>query len=346
VSSVLLAVACTAEYIGAESARPEPSASPLRSLDRAGPWTNSAPLVAEQLRGKVVLIDFWTYSCINCLRTLPYVRAWVQRYKAAGLVVIGVHSPEFEFEKAHANVHQASTRLGIDFPVVEDSDFAIWRAFGNRAWPGFYFVDARGRVRHRQYGEGEYERSEQWIRQLLTEAGHGGKLPAGLASPIGEGTQAAPAERPARSSETYLGYARTSGFDSGSGRPGDGRSRTFAGPVPTELDHWSLSGDWSVETDRVTLVRSGGRIAYRFHARDLHLVLGPSADGTPVRFRLLIDGKVPGEDRGTDVDARGEGTVDTHRLYQLVRRRADQGEALFEIEFLDPGVQAYAFTFG
>jgi thiol-disulfide isomerase/thioredoxin len=293
-----------------------------------------------------VLIDFWTYSCINCLRTLPYVRAWAQRYKDAGLVVVGVHSPEFEFEKRHANVHMASGHLKIDFPVVEDSDFAVWRAFDNRAWPGFHFVDAMGRVRHQQYGEGNYTRSEQLIRQLLVEAGHGSKLPPDLAAPIGEGTQAAPAQHPARSSETYLGYARATGFDSGRGRPAERGARPFNGPVPAEVDHWSLSGAWTVESDRVALVRAGGRITYRFQARDLHLVLGPSADGRPVRFRLTIDGQAPGGDHGADVDARGEGTVDAHRLYQLVRLRGNTREALFEVEFLDPGLQAYAFTFG
>jgi thiol-disulfide isomerase/thioredoxin len=342
-----LAVVCFADAVGAEPffAKPSTTAAPLRAIDSAGPWLNTPPLKAEQLRGKVVLVDFWTYSCINCLRTLPYVRAWAQRYKDAGLVVVGVHTPEFDFEKLPANVQKATTQLHIDYPVVMDSDFAVWNAFGNRAWPALYFVDAQGRVRHRQYGEGKYEAAEQLIRQLLTEAGRGNALPPGLSSPAGEGTQAAPAPKPALSEETYLGYAKASGFDARGGAARD-RVKAYAGPAPTQLDHWSLAGDWTVAPERVVLAKPNGRIAYRFLARDVHLVLGPAADGKPVRFRVSIDGKPPLDDRGADVDAQGMGRVDVHKLYQLVRRKSNERDALFEIEFLDPGVQAYAFTFG
>jgi thiol-disulfide isomerase/thioredoxin len=319
--------------------------APLQALDKAGPWLRSPPLTAQQLRGKVVLVDFWTYSCINCLRTLPYVRAWAERYKDAGLVVIGVHSPEFEFEKQPDNVMKAVDDLRIGYPVVVDSDFAVWHAFGNRAWPALYFVDAQGRIRHQQYGEGRYEQAEQLIRQLLTEAGRGAALPAGMASPAGEGTQAAPGTKPALSQETYLGYSRASGFDARGGAAED-RVKSYDGPAPSKVDHWSLAGDWRVEPERVVLAKPNGRIAYRFLARDVHLVLGPAADGRPLRFRVRIDGQAPQADHGADADAQGMGTVDKHRLYQLVRRQSNERPALFEIEFLDPGVQAYVFTFG
>jgi len=347
VAAGVLAVSCFAEAVGSSSflSRPAGTPAPLHALADAGPWIHSPALTAEQLRGKVVLVDFWTYSCINCLRTLPYVRAWAERYKDAGLVVIGVHSPEFDFEKLPANVQKATRQLHIDYPVVVDSDFHVWRAFGNRAWPALYFVDAQGRIRHQQYGEGRYEQAEQLIRTLLTEAGAGAALPPGLASPTGEGTQAAPSPRPARSEETYLGYARASGFES-RGSAAHDQVGSYSGPSPTKVDHWSLTGDWTVGPEGVALARSNGRIAYRFLARDVHLVLGTPADGKPVRFRVLIDGHAPQEDRGADVDAQGRGVVDGYRLYQLVRRQTHEGDALFEIEFLDPGVQAYVFTFG
>jgi thiol-disulfide isomerase/thioredoxin len=341
-----LALACTLESSRAQPFGGRmPAVAPLQSLDAAGPWFNAQSLTAKQLQGKVVLIDFWTYSCINCLRTLPHVRAWAQKYREAGLVVIGVHSPEFEFEKRADHVQRATGQLLIDFPVVMDSDHHVWRAFGNWAWPGFYFVDSNGRVRHQRYGEGRYEQSEQWIRELLTEAGQGHRLPPGLASPVGQGTQAAAGPVPPRSQETYLGYARSRGFDGRGAGAGAGVER-HAGTPPDAVDHWSLAGDWRIDADRVVLDRAGGRIAYRFFARDLHLVLGPATDGKPVRFRVRVDGGVPGVDHGSDIDAQGRGTAADHRLYQLLRRQASERPALFEIEFLDPGAQAFAFTFG
>ncbi len=342
-----LALACVAEAVDSETSFPKASGpvAPLQAIGAAGPWINSPALTSQQLRGKVVLVDFWTYSCVNCLRTLPYVRAWAQRYEQAGLVVIGVHTPEFDFEKIPANVQKATEHLHIGYPVALDSDFAVWNAFGNRYWPALYLVDAQGRIRYHQYGEGQYEHSEQVIRQLLTEAGHGDQLPPALASPAGEGTQAAPGPRPAVSEETYLGYAKASGFDSHGGSA-LGRMHAYDGPVPTRIDHWSLTGDWTIEPELVSLARPGGRIAFRFLARDLHLVLGPARDGRPVRFRVRVDGKPPMDDHGSDVDAQGDGTVDTYRLYQLVRRGRGDRDALFEIEFLDPGVRAYVFTFG
>jgi len=316
----------------------------LSSLTGANEWINSAPLSADGLRGKVVLVDFWTYSCINCLRTLPYVRAWADKYRAAGLVVIGVHSPEFAFEKDPALVRRAVRDLDIAYPVAVDSDFAIWRAFNNRAWPAFYFIDAQGRIRHQQLGEGRYEQAEQLIQQLLAEAGTG-SVPSAKVVPQGQGTQAAPGAMPILSAETYLGHERTSGFASPGGIKRD-RPQLYQGSASLRLNEWALNGDWTIEGERVLLNRAMGRIALRFHARDLHLVLGPMADGKPVRFRVLVDGKPPLADHGFDVDAQGQGVIEAQRLYQLVRQKAGDKPRLFEVEFLDAGAQAYAFTFG
>jgi len=318
----------------------------LPSLAGATGWINSAPLTPEALRGKVVLVDFWTYSCINCLRTLPYVRAWADKYKDAGLVVLGVHAPEFAFEKNPANVRKAVKDLGIGFPVALDNDFSIWRGFDNQAWPAFYFVDAQGRIRHHQFGENRYDKAEQVIQQLLAEAGQA-QVADGLVAPLGQGTQAAPGAEPAQSGETYLGHARAHGFASPGGIARD-RAKAYE-PVASSLrtNQWSLGGDWTVEGERAVLNQANGRIAYRFKARDLHLVLGPMVDGKPVRFTVRVDGQPPLADHGADTDAQGHGVVDAQKLYQLVRQSAGGGkERLFEIEFLDPGAQAYAFTFG
>ena len=317
---------------------------PFPSLAGATEWINSPPLTPEGLRGKVVLVDFWTYSCINCLRTLPYLKAWADKYKDAGLVVIGVHTPEFAFEKQSSNVRRATKDLGIGFPVAIDNDFAVWRAFRNRAWPAFYFIDAQGRIRHHQFGEDQYAEAEQVIQQLLAEAGHTG-IPRSLVSPQGQGIQAAPAPSPALSGETYLGWERTRGFASPGGIAND-RANAYRTADSLRANQWALAGQWTVERERAVLGPAGGRIAYRFHARDLHLVLGPTADGKPVRFKVLIDGKPPLSDHGSDTDAQGNGTIDAQRLYQLVRQKATVKDRLFEIEFLDPGAQAYAFTFG
>jgi cytochrome c biogenesis protein CcdA/thiol-disulfide isomerase/thioredoxin len=319
------------------------SDSRLPSLDGASEWINSAPIGAESLRGKVVLVDFWTYSCINCLRTVPYVRAWAEKYKGAGLVVIGVHTPEFAFEKRAANVRRAAQDLRIDFPVAIDNDYAVWRAFGNQAWPALYFIDAQGHIRYRQLGEGRYDTAERVIQQLLAEAGPG-QVPGDLVQPKGQGVQAAPGTGPVLSGETYLGHARAEGYALPGGLARD-RVRLYPAAPPLRTNQWSLSGEWAVDAERAVLHRPNGRIAYRFHARDVHLVLGPSEDGKPVRFKVLLDGKPPLADRGADVDEQGVGTIDAQRLYQLVRQ-AGSRERLFEIEFLDAGAQAYAFTFG
>uniref|UniRef100_UPI0038B35FFC thioredoxin family protein n=1 Tax=Piscinibacter terrae TaxID=2496871 RepID=UPI0038B35FFC len=322
-----------------------PSTSAMPSLDAATGWINSAPLAQADLRGKVVLVDFWTYSCINCLRTLPYVRAWAQKYRAAGLVVVGVHTPEFEFEQQAANVQRAVSDLRIDYPVALDSRHAVWQAFGNRAWPALYFVDAQGRIRHRQYGEGGYEDAERLIQQLLKEAGRGQAVPTGLVAPQGDSTQAAPSAVTAESGETYVGFDRASGFTSSDGALRHAREHTYAGAPSLRTNEWTLAGTWKVEDEFALLRQPGGRITYRFRARDLHLVLG-SDNGQPVRFRVSIDGRPPGQDHGADTDAQGRGTVQSQRLYQLVRQASPHAERTFEIEFLDPGVRAYAFTFG
>ncbi|QGW84138.1 cytochrome c biogenesis protein DipZ [Variovorax paradoxus] len=317
------------------------------SLAGATEWINSPPLTPEALRGKVVLVDFWTYSCINCLRTLPYLNAWAEKYRDAGLVVLGVHTPEFAFEKRSANVRRATKDLGIGFPVATDNDYAIWRAFGNRAWPAFYFIDAEGRIRHHQFGEGRYDKAEQVIQQLLAEAGQA-RVPAGLVSPSGQGTQAQPGLETALSGETYLGHERAHGFASPGGVVRD-RAKVYQAASSLRTNQWALSGDWTVEAERAVLNSANGRIAYRFQARDLHLVLGPTANGKPVRFRVLVDGKPPLADHGADTDAQGFGVIDAQKLYQLVRQATngtDGKDRLFEIEFLDAGAQAYAFTFG
>ncbi|WP_019832733.1 cytochrome c biogenesis protein DipZ [Sphingomonas sp. PR090111-T3T-6A] len=311
-------------------------------LDGAVTWLNSPPLSAEALKGKVVLVDFWTYSCINCLRSLPYVKAWADKYRADGLVVIGVHAPEFAFEKDVANVRKAVRDLGIDYPVAVDNNYAIWRAFDNHYWPAHYFIDAKGRIRHHHFGEGDYAGSERIIQQLLAEA-HPGKSFGGMVTDAGKGVEAVASDDVA-SPETYIGYARAERSVS---QPETVRGQpTVYDAHPAGLNEWGLAGAWTVGAEHATLDRAGGRILYRFHARDLHLVLGPGADGRPIRFRVTIDSKAPGEDHGTDIDAAGNGMVDGQRLYQLVRLKSTAADHLFAIEFLDPGVEAYSFTFG
>jgi len=306
-------------------------------------WLNSPPLTAEGLRGKVVLIDFWTYSCINCLRAIPYVRAWAEKYKDQGLVVIGVHTPEFAFEKRIDNVRGAAADLGISYPVAVDNDYAIWRAFNNRYWPAHYFVDAEGRIRHHHFGEGGYEQSERVIQKLLAEAG-AKTVSDGVVSVEATGAQAAANMAEVLSPETYLGYARAENFVSPGGVVQD-RSHAYA-PGDPRRNEWGFVGNWTVGNEHASLDTADGAIVYRFHARDLHLVLGPAADGKPIRFRVTLDGAAPGADHGVDVDADGFGTVTGQRLYQLVRQKGEIGDRTFEIRFLDPGVQAYAFTFG
>jgi len=337
-----IATASAAEPMHARPLRVEGTLPPFAG---ALEWINSPPLTPESLRGKVVLVDFWTYSCINCLRTLPYLRAWAEKYKDAGLVIVGVHTPEFAFEKRSANIHRAVKDLGVNFPVAVDSDFRIWRAFDNQYWPAFYFVDAQGRIRHHQFGENDYDKSEQVIQQLLAEAGRS-NVPADLVAPKADGVQAAPGSAPVMSDETYLGYDHGArGFASSGGIVRD-RAQAYQSPSSLRVNQWSLAGNWSVERERAVLSQANGRIAYRFQARDLHLVLGPSSNGKPVRFKVLVDGKPPLADHGSDTDEQGNGTIDAQRLYQLVRQNGAGKDRLFEIEFLDAGAQAYVFTFG
>jgi len=314
------------------------------SLSGATGWLNSQPLTAAGLRGKVVLIDVWTYTCINWLRTLPYVRAWAEKYKNQGLVVIGVHTPEFAFEKNVDNVRRAAKDMRVDYPIAIDSDYAIWRALNNEYWPALYFVDAQGRIRHHHFGEGEYEQSERIIQQLLAEAGIGG-VGHELVSVDARGAEAAADWESLKSPENYVGYERTENFASPGGAVLDKR-RVYAAPAQLRVNHWALSGDWTVKKQATVLNKAKGRIAYRFHARDLHLVMGPAVRGTSVRFRVLIDGKPPGAAHGIDVDDQGNGTVTGQRLYQLIRQPKPIADRQFEIEFLDSGVETFAFTFG
>jgi cytochrome c biogenesis protein CcdA/thiol-disulfide isomerase/thioredoxin len=323
---------------------PLPVEGELPPLSGAIQWLNSPPLTAQDLRGKVVLVDFWTYSCINCLRSLPYVKAWAQKYRDQGLVVIGVHAPEFAFERNVDNVKRATHDLGIDYPVAIDNNYAIWRAFGNQYWPAHYFVDAKGQIRFHHFGEGDYAHSEQVIQQLLAEAGHANAA-AMISDTAAKGVQMAADNIDMLSPETYVGYERAENF---AGRGGESHDRVhaYAAPAQLALNNWGLAGAWNVGAEQATLAASTGTIVYRFHARDLHLVLGPGKDNKPVRFRVSIDGAAPGDAHGTDVKADGTGTVTEQRLYQLVRQTGDVKDRTFTIEFLDPGVEAYAFTFG
>jgi thiol-disulfide isomerase/thioredoxin len=317
---------------------------PLGSLRGKGPWLNSPPLRGRDLRGKVVLVNFWTYSCINSLRPLPYVRAWASKYKNRGLVVIGVHTPEFGFEKDLANVRRALAELGVSYPVVLDSDYAIWRAFNNQAWPAFYFIGADGRVRRQKLGEGDYDQSERLLQKLLSESG-GRPVDDKIVPVAGSGPQAAPDWRDLASEETYVGFAKATGFASRGGLKLDTAS-LYQSPRRLDRNTWSLAGTWRVGGEFATLSGASGAIAYRFHARDLNLVLAPPADGRAVRFRVRIDGADPGPDHGFDVDPHGWGRVQDARLYQLVRQARPVADRTFEIEFLDPGARAYVFTFG
>jgi thiol-disulfide isomerase/thioredoxin len=314
------------------------------SLGGALEWLNSPPLAPAGLRGKVVLVDFWTYTCINWLRTLPYVRAWAEKYKAQGLVVIGVHTPEFAFEHNVDNVRRAATDMRIDYPIAIDSDYAVWRAFNNEYWPALYFIDAQGNIRHHHFGEGEYEQSERVIQQLLAETGASG-IRRDLVSVDARGAEVAADWASLKSAENYVGYERTESFASRGGAV-LGKPHLYAAPSRLKLNEWALSGDWTMEKGFTVLNKPNGRIAYRFHARDLHLVMGPAAPGASVRFRVLIDGKPPLAAHGIDTDDQGNGTVTEQRLYQLIRQPHPNADRQFDIEFLDPGVQTFAFTFG
>lgn len=316
----------------------------LEALRHAGAWLNSLPLTEADLRGKVVLVEFWTYTCINWLRQFPYVRAWVEKYSQHGLVVIGVHTPEFAFEKDLDNVRQAATQLRVEYPIGTDNHYAIWRAFGNRYWPARYLFDAQGRIRHRHFGEGAYDQSERMIQRLLRRAG-ARSLGAETVRVDAHGIEAAADWDNLASPETYLGSARAERFVSTRGRA-TATGHLYAVPSRLQLNEWALEGDWTVGRQAVVTNAPGGRIIHRFHARDLHLVLAPKAEGIPGRYRVRIDGRPPGSANGVDVGADGNGVVTEPRLYQLIRQPRQIVDRQFDIEFLDQGVQALAFTFG
>jgi thiol-disulfide isomerase/thioredoxin len=318
--------------------------SRMPSLDGATGWLNTEPLTADGLRGRVVVVDFWTYTCINWLRTLPHVRAWAERYRDEGLVVLGVHTPEFSFERDVSNVRRAVESMGITYPVAIDSDYAVWEAFANHYWPALYFVDATGHIRHHRFGEGDFVQSEMVIQRLLAESG----ADVGGTSSVtvtGEGIEAEADWDHLQSGETYLGHARTTDFASPSGLVPDAPNE-YAVPDRLRLNRWALSGTWTVGSEAAVLTAAGGRIAHRFSARDVHLVMGPPAPGAAVPFRVLLDGRPPGPAGGDDVDDEGHGVLAEQRLYQLVRQPQPVVERQFEIEFLAPGAEAFVFTFG
>ena len=327
-------------YLGtAASAKTRSDLSPLA---RATTWLNSQPLTPADLQGKVVLIEFWTYTCINWRRQLPYVRAWSEKYKDNGLVVIGVHSPEFSFEKNIENVRWAAKDMKVDYPIAVDNDHAVWRGFNNEYWPALYFVDAKGKIRHSQFGEGEYEQSEKAIQKLLGEAGVTG-IPDQLVSVEPSGAEAQADWKHLRSQENYLGYERTKNFASTAAQD---KPHVYSAPKHLDLNDWGLSGNWTVARQGLLLNQPNGRITYRFHARDLHLVMGPALAGKSAPFRVYLESRPPGDAHGVDVDDQGKGTVKESRMYQLIRQSGAISDRQFEIEFLDAGVEAFSFTFG
>jgi len=334
-TALICGVAVIASGAGDEGRMPD--------LDGAVAWLNSAPLTSKVLRGKVVLVNFWTYSCINSLRELPYIKAWATKYRDAGLAVIGVHSPEFGFEKDPPNVKQAVSDLRVDFPVPIDSDHSIWSAFHNEYWPANYFIDGKGRIRYHHFGEGDYENSEHVIQELLRENGAAG-VNGGIVRITAEGAEAAPSDQ-AQSPETYAGYERTERFASPERLAHDSR-RAYSLPLTPHLNEWGLGGLWTVDAERSALQAAPGKVVFRFHARDLHMVLGPARKGSPIRFRVSLDGTAPNDDHGVDSAPDGSGEVDEPRMFQLIRQKGLVRDRIFDIEFLDPGIQVFSFTFG
>jgi thiol-disulfide isomerase/thioredoxin len=330
----------------AGNAEPNPALAdegPMPYLGGAIGWLNSAPLDSKSLRGKIVLVDFWTYTCINSLRPLPYVKSWAEKYKDAGLVVIGVHTPEFSFEKERRNVEDAVRDLKVTYPVAIDSNYEIWKAFNNEYWPAQYLIDGRGRIRYHHFGEGEYGEVERIIEALLKEHGATG-LNESTVSITADGIEAAHGGD-VQSPETYIGYGQAHGFVSPERLDRDSR-RTYSPPVAPSLNQWGLGGSWVVGSESALLQAAPGKVEFRFHARDLHMVIGPAKNGKPVRFRVKLDGAAPGSDCGVDSAPDGNGEVREPRLYQLIRQKGQVGDRAFEIDFLDPGVQAFSFTFG
>jgi thiol-disulfide isomerase/thioredoxin len=316
----------------------------LPPLDGATAWLNSPPLTESALLGRPVLVEFWTFTCINWIRTLPYVRAWFEKYRAEGLTVIGVHTPEFAVERDIDGIRRAAKAMRVEFPIAVDSDYSIWRAFGNQYWPALYFIDKDGQIRHHRFGEGEYEYSEIIIQRLLAAAGAAGNSRE-LVSVDPQGAEAPADWDNLRSPETYIGYGRAESFVSPTGAAADQRC-VYEGAMDLSLNQWTLSGDWTVGRQSAVLNEAGGRIVHRFHARDLHLVMGPPPRGEAGNFRIRLDGEPPGTSHGVDADEHGNGVVTETRLYQLVRQPQEVADRTFEIEFLDPGARAYVFTFG
>jgi thiol-disulfide isomerase/thioredoxin len=341
-----LAMTIAATHLGARgiASGSDGSSRELSALTGAAVWINSPRLTASSLAGKIVLVDFCTYTCVNWLRTLPYVRAWAEKYRPHELVVVGVHTPEFPFEHELENVRRAMQQMGVEYPIAIDNNSAIWRAFDNEYWPALYLLDARGRIRQHQFGEGGYDTSEKSIQRLLADAGAAGVDP-GAVSVDPAGVEAPADWDDLKSPENYVGYARTENFAGPGGTEPD-RAHLYKMPPRLTLNHWALSGEWTVGPQATTLGKPDGRIAYSFHARDLHLVMGPSRPGSPVRFRVSIDSKPPGPAHGLDVDENGIGTVLEPRLYQLIRQPKPIVDRQFEVEFLDAGVGVYSFTFG
>jgi thiol-disulfide isomerase/thioredoxin len=313
-------------------------------LTEATTWLNSPPLTPADLRGKVVLVDFWTYTCINWRRTLPWLRAWHEKYRDHGLVVVGVHTPEFGFERDLDNIRREAVAQGVNYPVAVDSSYALWDAFGNRYWPALYFVDSYGRIRHHQFGEGRYDQLESVIQQLLIEAGHK-DFDRAPAPANGTGAEAEADWANLRSPETYLGSARSGSFSSLRDVFAD-RRRLFAFPKKLSLNEWALSGDWQMEDESSVSRMSSDKIAFQFHARDVHLVMGPAARGRPIPFQVTINGLPPGESHGVDIDASGRGVLDHQRMYHLLRQPGEIEDSRLEIVFLEPGAEVFVFTFG
>jgi thiol-disulfide isomerase/thioredoxin len=317
----------------------------IPSLSGATAWLNTQPLTTADLKGKVVLVEFWTYTCINWRRTLPYVRAWQKRYKDKGLLVIGISTPEFSFEHDINNVRRAAKEMDMDFPIAVYNNYGVWRAFDNEYWPAMYFIDSKGHIRHHQFGEGDYEESEKVIQQLLTEAG-AKDVPTGLSPVNPTGAELAADMTTLGSGENYVGYGRSENFSSPGGVVND-KPHVYSSPAHLQLNQWALEGDWTLSEEAATGNKGGGRITYRFHARDVNLILGPAKPGmAPVRFRILIDGHAPGPARGGDIDEQGNGQITEQGMYQLIRQPGPIINREFTIEFLDPGAQAFDFTFG
>jgi thiol-disulfide isomerase/thioredoxin len=331
-------------FLGTSGIRKEFTQKMKPSLSGATSWINTRPLTLADLRGKVVLIDFWTYTCINWRRTLPYVREWASKYKDQGLVVIGVHTPEFSFEQKPENVSRAIKEMNIGYPIAMDNNFEIWQSFENQYWPALYLIDAKGQVRYKKFGEGDYTESELMIQQLLKEVSAKNVTDKRVAVQP-EGFEAAADWENLRSPENYLGYGRTQGFASSGGMVHD-KPVLYSFPKQLGLNQWGLSGEWIVGTENLSLSRAPGKIIYHFHARDLHLIMGPARPGTSVKFRVLIDGKPPGPAHGLDVDNNGNGTINEQRMYQMVRQPGPIIDREFQIEFFDPDVEVYDFTFG